>query len=780
MVVKSILSSNGKMHMQPELQKHNESKCLPENIYLNALNTKIKSAKPNPKNTFFKCFYTNATSLNPDKMNELSALCDINMYDLIFISETWFTEISASQLNNYSLVKKNRISHGGDVAIYIKRDLVVNEVSDRHLRDILNNSNSEQIWCEIKIGNEIVLIGCVYRPPLSNINDINKTIILAKQAVDRKAYSCMLLAGDFNFPEIKWHDDDRIELLSGQNIAASVFLDTLANHNLEQLVDFSTFEASIGKAKNILDLIITDLSTRVINLSSSLPLGNSSQGHRILSWDYVVLSKNETTFSNKKYDFNKGDYINFGKKIMETNWKQLFENKNTNKCYELFCNKYNKLSKQFIPLKKVHTTRNAPWMNKEVLAMIKQKKQLGNYLSATNWRSATLIREYRKLRSQVQKACKRRVRVFEAQLASDKSNPKRVYAYAKAQQNVHVSISAISNAKGETLTEGIHIANRLNEHFKSVFVDDSKSSQLPIFERRHYQEDLGDITINFEATLAYLKGLNPNKSIGADNISPKVLKECAAQMTYPLTLLYNKALSEGSTPTAWKQSHVTPLFKKGSRLDAANYRPVSITSAPCKVMEKIIREQITKYLEKTSTISHNQHGFMSKKGCTSNLLESVDYITKALSKRNFVDIAFLDFAKAFDKVSHRRLLHKLKAYGINGNVLKWIESFLISRKQRTVLVHKIYADDTKLLQEIRPEFHDADCLILQNDLNIVTEWSKEWLMELNVQKCKVMHLGYGNSNHEYVMHDGNASLTLEATDIERDLGIFISNDLKWN
>ncbi|XP_065652841.1 uncharacterized protein LOC136080156 [Hydra vulgaris] len=231
--------------------------------------------------------------------------------------------------------------------------------------------------------------------------------MLAKQAVDRKAYSCMLLA---------------------------------------------------------------DLSTRVINLSSSLPLGNSSQGHRMLSWDYVVLSKNETTFSNKK-----GDYINF----------------------------------------------------------------------------ATLIREYRKLRSQVQKACKRRVQVFEAQLASDKINPKRVYAYAKAQQNVHVSISAISDAKGETLTEEIHIANRLNEHFKSVFVvNDSKSSQLPIFERRHYQEDLGDIIINFEATLAYLKGLNPNKSIGADNISPKVLKECAVQMTYPLTLLYNKALSEGSTPTA--------------------------------------------------------------------------------------------------------------------------------------------------------------------------------------------------------------------------------------
>ncbi|XP_047127759.1 uncharacterized protein LOC124808615 [Hydra vulgaris] len=173
-----------------------------------------------------------------------------------------------------------------------------------------------------------------------------------------------------------------------------------------------------------------------------------------------------------------------------------------------------------------------------------------------------------------------------------------MYAYAKAQENVHVSIGALSDAKGETLTEAIHIANRLNEHFKLVFVDNSINDQLPVFERRHNQEDLGDVIISFEATLAYLNGLNPNKSIGVDNISLKVLKECAAQMTYPLTLIYNKALSEGSTPSAWKQSHVTPLFKKESRLDAANYRPVSITSVPCKVMEKIIKEQITKYLEK--------------------------------------------------------------------------------------------------------------------------------------------------------------------------------------
>ncbi|XP_047129536.1 uncharacterized protein LOC124809470 [Hydra vulgaris] len=175
-------------------------------------------------------------------------------------------------------------------------------------------------------------------------------------------------------------------------------------------------------------------------------------------------------------------------------------------------------------------------------------------------------------------------------------------------------------------------------------------------------------------------------------------------------------------------------------------------------MEKIIREHITKYLEKTSCISNNQHGFMSKKGCTSNLLESVDYITKSLSKRNVLS-----------EVPQVFVLDPTLFIIYINNLTDNLKS-----------VYKIHADDIKMLLEIRPEFHDAGCLILQKSLIIVSEWSKEWLMKLNVAKCKVMHLDHGNINHEYVMNDGNTSLIIAATDIERDLGIFTSNDLKWN
>lgn len=106
-----------------------------------------------------------------------------------------------------------------------------------------------------------------------------------------------------------------------------------------------------------------------------------------------------------------------------------------------------------------------------------------------------------------------------------------------------------------------------------------------------------------------------------------------------------------------------------------NYRPVSLTSIPCKVIEKIVRKKCEDYLYTNNLICDNQNGFVRNKSCTTNLLETLDYISSIIESKSAVDMIYLDFAKAFDTVPHKRLLVKLEAYGIKGKLLKWIEAF---------------------------------------------------------------------------------------------------------
>ena len=116
-----------------------------------------------------------------------------------------------------------------------------------------------------------------------------------------------------------------------------------------------------------------------------------------------------------------------------------------------------------------------------------------------------------------------------------------------------------------------------------------------------------------------------------------------------------------------------------------NYRPISLTSITCKVLESIIRDQLMEHLVKNNLIVGSQHGFVPKKGCVSNLLETLDTITSDLAKGTSIDEIYLDFSKAFDTVPHKRLLHKLRGYGLSEKMVCWFDDFLSGRMQRVVL-----------------------------------------------------------------------------------------------
>ena len=215
---------------------------------------------------------------------------------------------------------------------------------------------------------------------------------------------------------------------------------------------------------------------------------------------------------------------------------------------------------------------------------------------------------------------------------------------------------------------------------------------------------------------------------------------------------------------------MSPIFKKGSRKKAENYRPVSLTSVPWKILESLIKDNILCYLEEHDLLSSRQHGFMKGRSCLTNLLTSLETITTALDEGSGIDVIYLDYAKAFDTVPHRRLMTKLHAYGIGWSLLLWIEEFLTNRRQKVsvrgtdseaecitgvpqgfvlgpllfvLFINDLpnhinsdismFADDTQVHRRIND---DTDKLQLKDDLDRLHNWSDKWLLRFNAKKCK--------------------------------------------
>src|SRR2546425_2979730 len=162
------------------------------------------------------------------------------------------------------------------------------------------------------------------------------------------------------------------------------------------------------------------------------------------------------------------------------------------------------------------------------------------------------------------------------------------------------------------------------------------------------------------------------------------------------------SIQTGVIPQDWRDAIVAPLHKKGSKNKSENYRPVSLTSIISKLLESIVKDNLVKHLDKYALIRSSQHGFTSGKSCLSNLLDFFEEVTRNLDEGEAVDLVYLDFAKAFDKVPHHRLFKKLVAHGLGGNVLNWIKGWLSGRRQKVCI-----DGNHQIGQMLLVEFHRA-------------------------------------------------------------------------
>jgi hypothetical protein len=448
-----------------------------------------------------------------------------------------------------------------------------------------------------------------------------------------------------------------------------------------------------------------------------------------------------------------------------------------------------------------------PWINDDLLQLIKHKRRLWNKFKKSHAQQDYDI--HRHFSNTVSANLHKARQAYEENLSTD---PKKVYKYIRRSLNTKVSVPQLRNDDESLCFDDNKTANIFAKYFAGVFTTDPHGYRVnsqPEVMLPQISSVIENVQFTEEKIKNCICSLKSTSSPGPDGITTLLLKNCVDYLCQPLRLIMQTSFENHILPSAWKIASVTPIFKKGDKFCAENYRPISLTSVVCKVMETIISEDLSKYVVERNILPSQQHGFIRGRSVLTNLLSCVNSWTKSIDEGVPVDVVYLDFAKAFDRVSHKKLLYKLDQIGVKGNINLWIADFLKDRKffvrvgnefsqslpvtsgvpQGSVLgplLFNIYvydlpsvvcspnasfADDLKLFNNPITYRH-----VLQQDLEKIYKYSVDWSLPLNLNKCVVLHLGKNNPHMSYII--GNIDLSHVESHV--DLGITITQNLTWS
>jgi hypothetical protein len=465
-----------------------------------------------------------------------------------------------------------------------------------------------------------------------------------------------------------------------------------------------------------------------------------------------------------------------------------------------------------VPSKHTTSRYTNPWIDTNIKRTIRRKQRA--YRKARHTNKKRDRDRYKKLQKEVQYLIRRAHKNYlQSSLCGDfKENSKRFWSYVKSKGQEAVGVAPLKNAEGYLQSDSSARANILNNQFKAVFTKEDHTHMPDMGPSNTPTMPL--IKVDWKGVHKLLINLRPHKATGPDSIPSFILKAAATELAPALAKFFQLSLDLGQIPDDWREAEVVPIFKKGDKHQAANYRPVSLTSITCKLLEHIIHSSIMGHFDKYSILTDCQHGFRKKRSCETQLITTVQEIASSTAKGEQVDVILLDFAKAFDKVPHSRLLLKLNYYGVRNNTLQWIKSFLTSRKQQVIVEGvrsvkadvlsgvpqgsvlgpllflayindlpetikesqtKLFADDSLLFKTIKGP---SDSKLLQQDLTALETWEKTWQMSFNPSKCVVMRIASKRPRileTNYQLH----GQTLEVVESSKYLGVTITETLTW-
>jgi hypothetical protein len=629
-----------------------------------------------------------------EKVRQFGDIIDIYDPDVFIVTETWINQdFKDNEVfpQSYNVYRKDRQTQtwGGGVAIGVKKTYEGKEIWK-------DQGEDEIIAVQVDPGKgkmPFVAIG-VYRAPNSDYSVLQniKEFITG----EKNKYKKLIIGGDLNLPDVIWETE-----IVGGGLAQQLTSGLLMEGGLEQYVTEGT------RGNSVLDVFLV----RPQELDGQVELIEGISDHKGVILEVNINRKKNKDCSGKvSWLYSKTDKAGLSNFLHENYKHWASRGENVEEVWKNFKALVEESKIKFIPFK-ILTKNPDPEFFTKHLKMVKRKcRKLYTHRN----KNKQTKEAFKKISNELKQ--KKKVahdNFVEKLLETDESHKniqqatQRFYRYIRKRDKKGSDIpELITKGTEKSNVTSKEKAEALNTFYASVFTKDEEEKEE---EEEEEEEDIEEaaenepcrdnvgisFTIRDSDIFRTIKDMKSHKAAGGDGITIDYLKLVPRNIVPYLRTMFNVSINNGKLPVDWKKALVIPIHKSGNKSEVNNYRPVSLTSVICKIFEKLIDRYIRKYCEENGVFCENQHGFRTGYSCDSQLTALIQDLSDNLEKGSQTDATFIDLSKAFDSISHKKIMKKMYNLPLDKRVLEWIEEFLIGRTQK-VKVDNVLSEDINI------------------------------------------------------------------------------------
>ena len=526
----------------------------------------------------------------------------------------------------------------------------------------IDHNEIEAVWIKIFLKGETYQIGTIYRPPSEAVSYWQKL----DDCLESLLPTSTVIMGDFNADSLNPADTGwkHLELI-------------LSSHGLKNFIHGPT--RITPNRQSCLDLLLSNIEAPPICEVVETHISD----HQLIIGSFgVKLSPGKSSPISARRDWRSFNVNLFKQYLTSANINSFRSSDDVDSLWTEWHTKVLNAIDACAPCKFTRRRKKkCPWMTPELLDIIHQRKWLYRRLKSSNFKDNYLFKQYRKTRNLANNMYRQlKNDYFQHCCITYRKNPTQLWKV----------INTVTGRANQHATPDVPLAD-LNDYFSSLVSSSNATHSLQAPCGPPAQDAMVEFAeVSEEQVEHLLKNLDASKSGGPDDIPPWLLKSAASAFAPSVSYLLNVSLKTGVVPRSFKLANIIPIPKPHLNHHLPqSYRGISLTSVVSKVLETVVKEQISHFFEYDNLFNDNQYGFRPGRCCEDLLLTCVDEWQQSVDEGKYVAVAFLDLSKAFDNVDHQTLLLDLSTMHFSGSVLKWFSSYLSCRYQRVAINNTI-------------------------------------------------------------------------------------------